>query len=447
MLHNLGSINIKIFEEKFRRFLIVSIIMIASCYLSAQEKYPIVQSKAGEGISVLLNRFSLSASDFNIELFNKLNEGKFDKYGRLIIKAKYKLPVQIFKFTNSISRSTKIYDESTILAIKAYNQKIQTKGIKRSYNQDNDLWVPLYIIKQSNNEENRSEVIIPTDSPQKSKLKTPKAEKGKEPLKDSKTIKDESKDEDVSSKKSFVIEPLFGKTYQKVKIKDKKLKGHVFYLKSGHGGPDPGATGKSGGHLLCEDEYAYDFILRFARALMEHSATVYVIVRDTSDGIRDEKYLEPSYDEYLINGDSISPVQTIRLKQRADIINSYYKANLKKAKSQHTIIIHLDSRPNEKRIDIFFYYQEDVEQSRKMANSFYETIKDKYDKNQPGRGYKGTVTTRNLFMLRNLNAPTVYIELGNIQNKNDQIRFLDKNNRQAIANWLSDGVVKQLLDK
>jgi N-acetylmuramoyl-L-alanine amidase len=82
-----------------------------------------------------------------------------------------------------------------------------------------------------------------------------------------------------------------------------------------------------------------------------------------------------------------------------------------------------------------------------MANSFYETIKDKYDKNQPGRGYKGTVTTRNLFMLRNLNAPTVYIELGNIQNKNDQIRFLDKNNRQAIANWLSDGVVKQLLDK
>ena len=424
--------------------LLISIVLITSGYSFSQEKNPIVQSKNGEGISVLLNRYSLAASEENINLFTKLNESNLDKRGGLIKKAKYKLPVRIYKFKNSIAKTLKINDEDKINAVKAYNEKIQSKGIKPSYKKDNELWVPMNLLKNTNdnNEETSDSEVKETIT--KAKEKAKKELKSVEKKKDSSNDEEETNVNTSKTKKNYVVEPLFGKAYQKVKIKDKKLKGHVFYLKSGHGGPDPGATGKSNGHLLCEDEYAYDFILRFARALMEHSATVYVIVRDTSDGIRDEKYLKPSNDEYLINGDSISPVQTIRLKQRADLINSYYKANAKKAKSQHCIIIHLDSRPNEKRIDIFFYHQEDSYKSKEMAETLYETIKDKYDKNQPGRGYNGTVTTRNLFMLRNLKVPTVYIELGNIQNKKDQIRFLDKNNRQAIANWLSDGVVNQL---
>ena len=201
------------------------------------------------------------------------------------------------------------------------------------------------------------------------------------------------------------------------------------------------------GHELCEDEYAYDFILRLARNIMEHSGTVYIIVRDDNDGIRDDAYLKASSNEYLINGDSISPIQTIRLKQRADIINSYYKANYKKAKSQQAIIIHLDSRVTKKRIDIFFYHQENNARSELLANSLYETVKQNYAKYQPGRGYRGTVTTRDLYMLRNLVLPTAFIELGNIQNKNDQIRFIDKNNRQAVAKWLCDGVIKALTPK
>ena len=45
-------------------------------------------------------------------------------------------------------------------------------------------------------------------------------------------------------------------------------------------------------------------------------------------------------------------------------------------------------------------------------------------------------------MLRNAVPVTVYIELGNIQNNKDQIRIVEKNNRQAIANWLTDGFIK-----
>jgi|BioPla2DNA2_1021312.scaffolds.fasta_scaffold16281_4 hypothetical protein len=81
-------------------------------------------------------------------------------------------------------------------------------------------------------------------------------------------------------------EPLFGAEHETVKLIDDRLKGAVFYLVSGHGGPDPGAIGHYGEQDLYEDEYAYDITLRLARRLMEHHATVHLIVQDTTHGIR-----------------------------------------------------------------------------------------------------------------------------------------------------------------
>ena len=34
----------------------------------------------------------------------------------------------------------------------------------------------------------------------------------------------------------------------------------------------------------------------------------------------------------------------------------------------------------------------------------------------------------------------VYIELGNIKNKKDQKRILNYENREALANWICDGL-------
>ena len=45
-------------------------------------------------------------------------------------------------------------------------------------------------------------------------------------------------------------------------------------------------------------------------------------------------------------------------------------------------------------------------------------------------------------MIRKTLPVTVYIELGNIQNELDQVRLIENNNRQAIANWLTDGFLK-----
>ncbi len=46
-------------------------------------------------------------------------------------------------------------------------------------------------------------------------------------------------------------------------------------------------------------------------------------------------------------------------------------------------------------------------------------------------------------MLRETHPVAVFIELGNIRNSNDQKRFLIESNRQAVANWLVDGLIKE----
>ena len=72
-----------------------------------------------------------------------------------------------------------------------------------------------------------------------------------------------------------------------------------------------------------------------------------------------------------------------------------------------------------------------------MRNS----IEKKYQLKQPGRGYGGAVSTRHLYMLDKTIPPAVFIELGNIHHARDRQRLIIENNRQALANWLCDGVI------
>jgi len=232
---------------------------------------------------------------------------------------------------------------------------------------------------------------------------------------------------------------LFGPKYEEYTLKSNKLKGTCFYLSSGHGGPDPGAIGKIDGHEIHEDEYAYDITLRLARALLEEGATVHVIIQDAKDGIRDDKYLANSKRETCI-GDPIPLNQTKRLKQRSDKINNL--ASNTKEKYKRAVFIHLDSRSQKKQLDVFFYYAKNSSGGRKLANTMRQTFASHYDKHQPNRGFTGTVSQRSLYVLDNTTPVGIYAELGNIQNTFDQRRFLDPDNRQALANWMCRGFIK-----
>lgn len=245
---------------------------------------------------------------------------------------------------------------------------------------------------------------------------------------------------EVSTDNSAGTYPIFGKDYANVNPESSRLENAIIYLVSGHGGPDPGAVTPYGNTQISEDEYAYDVTLRLARKLIAQGALVYVIVRDPDDGIRDTRVLKMDKDEVVYPNEPIPHGQLARLKQRADVVNTLYQKH--GGAYQRLIITHVDSRSKGQNIDVFFYHHENSKSGKTLAENIHETFRKKYAKFQPNRLYSGTFEDRtSLYMVKNTLPPTAFIEIGNLRNTLDQRRILDPDNRQALANWICEGVL------
>ncbi|HET8736784.1 MAG TPA: N-acetylmuramoyl-L-alanine amidase [Pricia sp.] len=248
-----------------------------------------------------------------------------------------------------------------------------------------------------------------------------------------------SKSTEVEDIKTREI-PILGAAHSTVLIKSDRLAGTVYYLVSGHGGPDPGALGMSGGKAIPEDEYAYDITLRLARELIAHGARVYVIIRDGNDGIRDDRILEIDHDEEAYLDQPIPLNQVKRLKQRVDIVNDRYRKH--KGLYQRLIVTHIDSRSVGQNIDVFFYHHENSKNGKRLSECIHKTFEKNYKKYQPNRVYSGTFEDRTgLYMVRMTHPAMTFIEVGNIRNRKDQRRILIPQNRQALAKWIAEGIL------
>ena len=253
-----------------------------------------------------------------------------------------------------------------------------------------------------------------------------------------KTIKLDS----ISIKPVVKTESLFGKDYSDVTIENDTLKNTVYYLISGHGGPDPGAITACNSKLIAEDEYAYDVTLRLARKLISNGAKVYIIVKDKNDGIRDQRILEVDYDEVCYPNNEIPRSQKLRLQQRTNAVNKLYLKHKGAGSYQRLIVTHVDSRSIGKNIDVFFYHHKNSKNGKRLAESIHTSFIQKYAKHQPNRIYSGTVSSRSgLYLIKNTLPPIVYIELGNIKSYKDQKRILNYENREALANWIHNGLL------
>ena len=369
----------------------------------------------GDGVYSLLRRYQLDRHSCNHEEFYRLNNMK--KSEGLIVGRYYTLPIQIYTFNGKTIRSSIGIDDWNIAkSIETYNDAMEKDGLqKESFRKSKALWVPHHFFKCPSPD-------IPTTEPELSA-------QGEEML-------------NLASEKTGSRRfPIFGKAHEYVPLESTKLKGKVFYVVSGHGGPDPGAMATKGKHTLCEDEYAYDVALRLARNLLAHGATTYVIVRDPNDGIRSGQYLLCDTDELVWGDKAIPREQKARLGQRAGIINELYAQNLRAGfKDQFSIIIHVDSRSHKQQTDLFFYFQEKNAKSKELATDLQKKMKEKYAQYRSSGQYHGSVTSRDLFMLRETKTPSVYIELGNIRHAFDQQRIIVEANRQALANWLIEGI-------
>lgn len=387
-----------------------------------QPTYIQTVAEKGDGVFSLLRKYQLETNECNRSQFYTLNG--LEANAQLHIGKSYKLPIMVYNYNSKSIRSTiGVDDWDLAVSIKAYNEKLVAIRInKESYTKSKKLWVPYNMLHCiSNNNEASKAVATSVQTGTSNTPPVPKVEKK----------------EDAN----FLIEPLFGKNNQSVAVKDLSLKNKVFYLVSGHGGIDPGTTCETCPTMMCEDEYAYDVTLRLARNLMQRGATVHVIIQDKNDGIRSEKYLKCDHDENSMGKFKIPNNQLRRLEQRSKNINELYKKYKKKGiKDQYAIMIHIDARTKDKRIDTFFYYYEHGRTSKSLALHMQNTFKNKYNYYQKGRGYKGFVASRNLYMIRNTLPTALYVELGNIKNSSDQKRFILPENRQFLADWLFDGL-------
>ena len=71
-----------------------------------------------------------------------------------------------------------------------------------------------------------------------------------------------------------------------------------------------------------------------------------------------------------------------------------------------------------------------------------EVFESKYNQHQKDRGYQGFVEDRGIYMVRTVAPTMLFVELANIRNAADQKRLLINHNRQALANWLFEGLRK-----
>ncbi|MDG2449991.1 MAG: hypothetical protein P8M34_10150, partial [Saprospiraceae bacterium] len=198
--------------------------------------YHAVSIKKGDGMYSLLRRYNLNHSECNIDHFYELNGLKKNSY--LHAGKKYKLPVYIYTYDSKSIRSTiGIQDWDKAVRIKEYNDDLLSRGLRKTdYKESKILWVPHNEISCVIKDEPEEEIV---------------------------QIENKVTEEKEESYRNVVNE-IYGNKYKDVAILDNSLYGKVFYVVSGHGGPDPGAVCKSCENQLCEDEYAYDVALRLA---------------------------------------------------------------------------------------------------------------------------------------------------------------------------------------
>ncbi len=395
------------FIKKIRLLFLIFLILDITVF--SQNPYFLSRKPlTGDGIYSFLRRFKLDDNSCHLNKFLELNG--IDKNEQLHLDKEYQLPILIYQYNGkSIRTSIGIDDYNLAVNIKNYNDFLYKNKVRTSeYTDSKLLWVKYGDLNCPDNIE-----MLEEESTQK-------------------------------HSKEYKTEKLFGKNYEKVELIDKELENRIFYIVSGHGGPDPGARYVGKKYTLCEDEYAYDVCLRLAKNLIEHGATVYIIIQDPNDGIRDENYFTCDKDEKSINNKSLPVKQLDRLKQRVDDINELYKKNSvnSSVKSQTVIVIHVDARNYDKRQDVFYYYYS--LSGKKIAQSIQDVFEKKYRQIQHGREYMGTVSKRDLYVIKNTLPTAIYIELGNIQNTFNQKRLILFNNRQALANWIYLGLTNSL---
>ncbi len=135
-----------------------------------------------------------------------------------------------------------------------------------------------------------------------------------------------------------------------------------------------------------------------------------------------------------------------RLHQRVSLVNRLH-ANRRSHETHHRFLsIHIDFRPDRgKHVDFDLYHHHSSEAGRQLATILQSTIEQHYLPRLGGRDFVGRLVRQPLdddfFVVRETRMPAVLIELANLNNELDQLRFIVIRGRQRIARLLCEGLI------
>ncbi|MEZ4386402.1 MAG: N-acetylmuramoyl-L-alanine amidase [Candidatus Krumholzibacteriia bacterium] len=345
----------------------------------------LARAEAGQSVADLLGRYALDGRQ--LSAFAQLNGlPRPDGTAALAAGRLYRLPVHIRPYAGPTIRQALSVSAESAWRIGAYNRTLADRGLKPQPWDDHVVWVP-YELHEN---------------------------------------------------------PAFGRYYAQYEQVSDELRDCVFYLSPGHGGPDPGTSANREGERICEDEYAYDIALRLGRELARHGARVEMVLAD--EGIRDTKFLTCDRDERFSDGTRISADQATRLQQRVDLVNRIDAGLDPSMTHRRFLAIHIDFRADrDRRVDFDLYHHASSEAGRRLAAILQATIERHYDARLGGRNFVGRIVGQtedaDFYVIRETRMPAVLLELANINNELDQLKFIVIDSRQRIAEWLCEGLI------
>lgn len=188
----------------------------------------------------------------------------------------------------------------------------------------------------------------------------------------------------------------------------------VIVIDPGHGGVDPGAVGKLGKK---EDDINLEIALKLRR-LIEQTGGIAILIREEDKGLYTEKS------------------KTYRQKKNEDLRNR--KIFVNKSEGDIFISIHLNSFPQSKYYGAQTFYKKGCENSKILATIIQEELRNVLDKNN-----KRVPQDRdNIYLLREVNIPSVLIECGFISNPNEERLLSDSKYQEKIAWAIYIGIMR-----
>lgn len=193
----------------------------------------------------------------------------------------------------------------------------------------------------------------------------------------------------------------------------------VIGIDPGHGGVDPGAVSKGG---IKEDDINLKIALKLKR-FVEHSGGVAILTRNIDEGL------------YTENSKTLREMKNEDLKRRKEIIDQ--------SDCDIFVTIHLNSFTQHKYYGAQTFYNEELEESKKLAYIIQDELKnilDKENNRQPSH-------RDDVYLLKEAKIPSVLIEAGFLSNPEEE-RLLNTSEYQEKIAWsIYAGIMKYFSQK